>query len=46
MYLARGFNVVANDPAQMRKSAYASMSDDAWEQLKSHGFRQVQAVTA
>ncbi len=36
-YLARGFNVVANDPAPNAEAGLRKYVDDAWEQLKTVG---------
>ena len=36
-YLARGFNVVANDPAPNAEVGLRKYVDDAWEQLKAIG---------
>src|SRR5882672_8972689 len=36
-YLARGFNVVANDPAPNAEAGLRKYVDDAWEQLKAIG---------
>jgi len=44
-YLARGFDVVANDPAPNAEANLRKYVDDGWEQLKVLGFRQVQAAS-
>src|SRR5215831_6994226 len=37
LYLARGFDVVANDPAPNAEASLRKYVDDAWEQLKAIG---------
>jgi 3-hydroxyacyl-CoA dehydrogenase len=37
LYLARGFDVVANDPAPNAEASLRKYVDDAWEQLKAVG---------
>ncbi len=46
LYLARGFDVVANDPAPNAEVSLLNYVNDAWQQLKGIGLWPVQAATA